>query len=60
MRERPRHFPEYGVLCLNALANAGLGGKVSLDGAAGLLRQWFHTEFLDALGRVAGSVPVSR
>ena len=37
MPERPRHFPEYGVLCLNALASAGLGGKVSLGGAAGLL-----------------------
>ncbi|MGB9776231.1 MAG: nucleotidyl transferase AbiEii/AbiGii toxin family protein [Anaerolineae bacterium] len=37
MPERPRYFPEYGALCLNALADAGLGDKVSLGGAAGLL-----------------------
>ncbi len=37
MPERPRHFPEYGVLCLNALADADLGDRLSLGGAAGLL-----------------------
>lgn len=37
MPEHPRHFPEYGILCLNALATAGLGDKISLGGAAGLL-----------------------
>lgn len=35
--ERPTHFPEYGVICLTALARAGLGRKISLGGAAGLL-----------------------
>lgn len=34
---RPVHFPEHGALCLVALADAGLGRKISLGGAAGLL-----------------------
>lgn len=35
--KRPVHFPEYGTVCLTALAEAGLGGKISLGGASGLL-----------------------
>jgi hypothetical protein len=34
---RPAYFPEYGAVCLTALADAGLGEKISLGGAAGLL-----------------------
>ncbi len=35
--KRPVHFPEYGVARLTALAEAGLGRKISLGGASGLL-----------------------
>lgn len=37
MTKYPSHFPKYGVICLNALAEADLGGKISLGGASGLL-----------------------
>lgn len=37
MPERPVHFPEYGAICLEALARAGLGTRISLGGASGLL-----------------------
>ncbi len=35
--KHPVHFPEYGVACLTALAEAGLGRKISLGRASGLL-----------------------
>jgi len=34
---RPAHLPEYGQACLQALAERGLGAKISLGGALGLL-----------------------
>ena len=34
---RPRHTPEYAELCLEAVARVGLGDKLSLGGAFGLL-----------------------
>ena len=35
--QRPSNIPGYADLCLKALAAAGLGEKVSLGGAFGLL-----------------------
>lgn len=34
---RPTHLSEYAVLCLQTLAAQGLGEKISLGGALGLL-----------------------
>lgn len=34
---RPQHLPDYTELCLDALAERGLGHKISLGGALGLL-----------------------
>lgn len=34
---RPRHMPEHAALCLEALTRKGLGHKISLGGAFGLL-----------------------
>jgi hypothetical protein len=34
---RPAHIPDYAELCLHALAEQGLGDKISLGGAFGLL-----------------------
>jgi hypothetical protein len=35
--QRPTHLPELGELCLQALVEQGLGDKISLGGALGLL-----------------------
>jgi hypothetical protein len=35
--KRPQNLPEYAELCLRALANSGLGEKISVGGAIGLM-----------------------
>ncbi len=37
---RPRHLSTYAEVCLKALAERGLGGKISVGGAIGLLHYW--------------------
>ena len=34
---RPTHLPDYAEACLQALADHGMGEKISLGGALGLL-----------------------
>jgi hypothetical protein len=36
-QERPTHLPAYASICLQALATGGLGDKLSIGGALGLL-----------------------
>ena len=48
--QRPKHIPEYAEVCLQALATGGLGEKISLGGAFGLLHylDYRETHDLDA------------
>ncbi len=47
---RPEHPPEYAQVCLQALADHGLGNKISLGGAFGLMHyfEYRHTHDIDA------------
>ena len=44
---RPKHPPEYAQVCLQALANHGLGNKISLGGAFGLMHYFEYRRTYD-------------
>jgi hypothetical protein len=61
---RPTHLPDYAEVCLQALAHQGLGSKISLGGAFGLLHylDYRPTHDVDAwqthLARIAQHRPL--
>jgi hypothetical protein len=52
---RPTHLPDYAEVCLKALSAEGLGAKISLGGALGLLHFWDYRATHDVDTWWAGS-----
>jgi hypothetical protein len=58
--QRPKHLPKYAKICLERLAEAGLGDKISLGGAFGLIpddEQAFSFQIAKRSGQLKSPAP---